>query len=188
MSRRVQAISRRCQGKMWPCENALGRAGQHGRGLRRAACGAQKVFGAQQWFSLRYESQHGGFCVASRQEGLSAALLSACRGAGRPLSAVPPTRPCLLFSFSTETKEELEELMSDIKKTANKVRSKLKSECFACGAAAGLCPPCSCPAAPGSGSRGSRPGCGCGRQGAWLPGVLLRAPAAQHFPLVPRDR
>lgn len=27
-----------------------------------------------------------------------------------------------------ETKEELEELMSDIKKTANKVRSKLKSE------------------------------------------------------------
>lgn len=37
-------------------------------------------------------------------------------------------RPCLLFSFSPETKEELEELMSDIKKTANKVRSKLKSE------------------------------------------------------------
>lgn len=31
-------------------------------------------------------------------------------------------------SASTETKEELEELMSDIKKTANKVRSKLKSE------------------------------------------------------------
>lgn len=29
---------------------------------------------------------------------------------------------------SSETKEELEELMSDIKKTANKVRSKLKSE------------------------------------------------------------
>lgn len=29
---------------------------------------------------------------------------------------------------SPETKEELEELMSDIKKTANKVRSKLKSE------------------------------------------------------------
>lgn len=35
---------------------------------------------------------------------------------------------CLFFSFSPETKEELEELMSDIKKTANKVRSKLKSE------------------------------------------------------------
>lgn len=32
------------------------------------------------------------------------------------------------LSFSAETKEELEELMSDIKKTANKVRSKLKSE------------------------------------------------------------
>lgn len=31
-------------------------------------------------------------------------------------------------SPSPETKEELEELMSDIKKTANKVRSKLKSE------------------------------------------------------------
>lgn len=31
-------------------------------------------------------------------------------------------------SASPETKEELEELMSDIKKTANKVRSKLKSE------------------------------------------------------------
>lgn len=32
------------------------------------------------------------------------------------------------FSISLlETKEELEELMSDIKKTANKVRSKLKS-------------------------------------------------------------
>lgn len=31
-------------------------------------------------------------------------------------------------STSLETKEELEELMSDIKKTANKVRSKLKSE------------------------------------------------------------
>lgn len=32
------------------------------------------------------------------------------------------------FSISLlETKDELEELMSDIKKTANKVRSKLKS-------------------------------------------------------------
>ncbi|XP_009708121.1 PREDICTED: syntaxin-1A [Cariama cristata] len=40
---------------------------------------------------------------------------------------VSPTHPCLFFSFSPETKEELEELMSDIKKTANKVRSKLKS-------------------------------------------------------------
>ncbi|XP_010077861.1 PREDICTED: syntaxin-1A-like, partial [Pterocles gutturalis] len=31
------------------------------------------------------------------------------------------------FHKPVETKEELEELMSDIKKTANKVRSKLKS-------------------------------------------------------------
>jgi len=49
----------------------------------------------------------------------------------------------LLFSFSPETKEELEELMSDIKKTANKVRSKLKSEytpvlCCCCTALGGV--------------------------------------------------
>ncbi|NWT62186.1 STX1B protein, partial [Erythrocercus mccallii] len=40
---------------------------------------------------------------------------------------VPAAHPCLLSPLSPETKEELEELMSDIKKTANKVRSKLKS-------------------------------------------------------------
>ena len=39
----------------------------------------------------------------------------------------PGCLPCTP-SASPETKEELEELMSDIKKTANKVRSKLKSE------------------------------------------------------------
>lgn len=39
-----------------------------------------------------------------------------------PLYLPPP--PLYLI----ETKEELEELMSDIKKTANKVRSKLKSK------------------------------------------------------------
>lgn len=51
-------------------------------------------------------------------------------GQGQQILAVMPTHLCLLFSFSPETKEELEELMSDIKKTANKVRSKLKSEYF----------------------------------------------------------
>lgn len=35
-----------------------------------------------------------------------------------------------LFNFMTETKADLEELMTDIKKLANKVRSKLKSESF----------------------------------------------------------
>ncbi|XP_009582408.1 PREDICTED: syntaxin-1A-like, partial [Fulmarus glacialis] len=54
-------------------------------------------------------------------------LVSTCYGAGQQILAVSPTRPRLLFSFSPETKEELEELMADIKKTANKVRSKLKS-------------------------------------------------------------
>lgn len=49
-------------------------------------------------------------------------------GTGGQILAMSTTHPCLLFSFSSETKEELEELMSDIKKTANKVRSKLKSE------------------------------------------------------------
>lgn len=34
----------------------------------------------------------------------------------------------LFVYFYTETKTELEELMTDIKKLANKVRSKLKSE------------------------------------------------------------
>ena len=35
------------------------------------------------------------------------------------------TKVCCIFS---ETKEELEELMTDIKRTANKVRAKLKGE------------------------------------------------------------
>lgn len=48
------------------------------------------------------------------------------------------------LSFSSETKAELEDLMADIKKLANKIRSKLKSEYFflpffADGAAAGDC-------------------------------------------------
>lgn len=34
---------------------------------------------------------------------------------------------CIFLSF-TETKQELEDLMADIKKTANRVRAKLKGE------------------------------------------------------------
>lgn len=34
------------------------------------------------------------------------------------------------FSFLSETKQELEDLMADIKKTANKVRAKLKGKFF----------------------------------------------------------
>lgn len=34
---------------------------------------------------------------------------------------------CVVLSF-TETKQELEDLMADIKKTANRVRAKLKGE------------------------------------------------------------
>lgn len=49
-------------------------------------------------------------------------------GRAADFSRVSKVCVCLLFPFSPETKEELEELMSDIKKTANKVRSKLKSE------------------------------------------------------------
>jgi hypothetical protein len=35
----------------------------------------------------------------------------------------------VLFFFFAETKQELEDLMADIKKTANKVRAKLKGKC-----------------------------------------------------------
>lgn len=45
-----------------------------------------------------------------------------------PTVAVAPRASTLHPPPSPETKEELEQLMSDIKKTANKVRSKLKSE------------------------------------------------------------
>lgn len=69
-----------------------------------------------------------GGSVPSLEVGALAALVSTHCKAGQRIRAVAPTRPCLLFSFSPETKEELEELMADIKKTANKVRSKLKSE------------------------------------------------------------
>lgn len=48
-------------------------------------------------------------------------------------SLLPHPRPI-------ETKEELEELMSDIKKTANKVRSKLKSKSLVAGDVAQLVP------------------------------------------------
>jgi hypothetical protein len=34
----------------------------------------------------------------------------------------------ILFAFVSEVKQELEDLMADIKKTANKVRAKLKGK------------------------------------------------------------
>lgn len=34
-----------------------------------------------------------------------------------------------IFHFLAEVKQELEDLMADIKKTANKVRAKLKGNC-----------------------------------------------------------
>lgn len=62
--------------------------------------------------------------------GLKCSQLRTVHSAGQQILAVSAAHPCLLFALSPETKEELEELMSDIKKTANKVRSKLKSECW----------------------------------------------------------
>lgn len=62
--------------------------------------------------------------------GLKCSQLWSLRSAEQQISVVSAAHPCLLFLLSPETKEELEELMSDIKKTANKVRSKLKSECW----------------------------------------------------------
>lgn len=95
---------------------------------------------------------------------------------------------CLLFSFSPETKEELEELMSDIKKTANKVRSKLKSEYLLAmllwGSA--CCAPALQPQVVGT--TAPMLGWECSRQAALLARVLLHSPSAQHFPLVPHDQ
>lgn len=65
--------------------------------------------------------------------------------------------------------------MSDIKKTANKVRSKLKSEYLPVMLlwSSAHCPPL---------------GRGCSRQGALLPCVLLHASTAQHSPFIPHDQ
>lgn len=117
-----------------------------------------------------------------------AALVSTFCGARQQILAMPPTHPCSLFSFSPETKEELEELMSDIKKTANKVRSKLKSEYWLAVLLRGFahCAPALRPRA--AGTAASVPGWRHSRLGALLPWVLLRASAAQHFPLVPHDQ
>ena len=37
------------------------------------------------------------------------------------------------YFFCAEVKEELEQLMADIKKTANRVRGKLKGKCYSQG-------------------------------------------------------
>lgn len=50
---------------------------------------------------------------------------------GQKEAGVPPRRltsPSLPLASPSETKQELEDLTTDIKKTANKVRSKLKGE------------------------------------------------------------
>lgn len=54
----------------------------------------------------------------------------ACRvcGNGRLTAAQKPGPSNLLSPLLPETKAELEDLMADIKKLANKIRSKLKSE------------------------------------------------------------
>lgn len=55
---------------------------------------------------------------------------------GGPSSSSPPSLPS-----PPETKQELEDLTADIKKTANKVRSKLKGEeCNSAAAGKDLCP------------------------------------------------
>lgn len=113
------------------------------------------------------------------------ALVSTCYGARQQILAVSPTHLCLLFSFSPETKEELEELMSDIKKTANKVRSKLKSEYLPVmllwGSA--CCAPALQPQA--AGTTAPILGWGCSRQGALLPWVLLHALHCSALPIRP---
>lgn len=43
-----------------------------------------------------------------------------------PFVPIPSADLNLIFLFFAEVKQELEDLMADIKKTANKVRSKLK--------------------------------------------------------------
>ena len=81
-------------------------------------------------------ARRGEAAAGVGQPGMGGAGRALARGQGDPGSAqsaslalhggaqgVYPT-----LSTSLETKEELEELMSDIKKTANQVRSKLKSE------------------------------------------------------------
>ena len=87
-----------------------------------------------------------------------------------------------------ETKQELEDLTADIKKTANKVRSKLKSEYLPAMLLWGSA--CCAPALQPRAARTAAPilGWGCSRQGALLPWLLLHAPTAQHFPLVPHDQ
>lgn len=49
-------------------------------------------------------------------------------GNGRSTAAHKPGPSNLLSPLLPETKAELEDLMADIKKLANKIRSKLKSE------------------------------------------------------------
>ena len=45
---------------------------------------------------------------------------------GKDRIALPCIIFSIVFSYFSETKEELEELMAEIKRTANKVRGKLK--------------------------------------------------------------
>lgn len=60
---------------------------------------------------------------------------SGARGSGPPQALTP------LSALPAETKQELEDLTADIKKTANKVRSKLKGEqCNPAIAEKDLCP------------------------------------------------
>lgn len=68
--------------------------------------------------------------------------MSTASGGGGGLGLGPPPAPHLpLCPPPPETKQELEDLTADIKKTANKVRSKLKGEeCNSAAAGKDLCP------------------------------------------------
>lgn len=127
-----------------------------------------------------------GGSAPSLEVGALAALVSTHCEAGQGIRAVAPTHPCLLFSFSPETKEELEELMADIKKTANKVRSKLKSEYSAAllpwGSA--RCTHALQPQVAGT-ALPSRAEDAAGRERC-CPGSGS-VPTAQHFPPIPHD-
>lgn len=83
---------------------------------------AQDWRGRQSLSQGRGKTQDPGSVQSPPSMGPLCRRLSLNIGGGEPKGVYPHP------SASPETKEELEELMSDIKKTANKVRSKLKSE------------------------------------------------------------
>lgn len=103
-------------------------------------CAVPRAALEQSYYSVESDAYTGFYCrpeIENFDSCFEQMAHGACvrTAAHRDLSAL---------SFSSETKAELEDLMADIKKLANKIRSKLKSEYFflpffADGAAAADC-------------------------------------------------